>query len=106
MIAIKGMEIPKCCHWDCPLCNEDGGACVLGAYDTKTDTKKKRAKDCPLVEDVIEREKIDKAIEEIKDNTFEHIIFEGGYDNEDVIRPKETTEVIRLDTLLEILKEI
>ena len=50
MIAIKGMEMPKCCHWDCPLCNEDGGACMLGAYDPKTDTKKERAKDCPLVE--------------------------------------------------------
>ena len=35
MIAIKDMETPKCCHWDCPLCNEDGGACMLGAYDTK-----------------------------------------------------------------------
>lgn len=50
MIAIKDMEMPKCCHWDCPLCNEDGGACMLGAYDPKTDTKKERAKDCPLVE--------------------------------------------------------
>lgn len=49
MIAIN-MEMPKCCHWDCPLCNEDGGACMLGAYDTKTDTKKERAKDCPLAE--------------------------------------------------------
>lgn len=48
MIAIN-MEMPKCCHWDCPLCNEDGGACMLGAYDTKTDTKKERAQDCPLV---------------------------------------------------------
>lgn len=37
------MEMPKCCHWDCPLCNEDGGACMLGAYDIKTDTKKERA---------------------------------------------------------------
>lgn len=50
MIAIKDMEMPKCCHWDCLLCNEDGGACMLGAYDAKTDTKKERAKDCPLVE--------------------------------------------------------
>lgn len=50
MIAIKDMEMPKCCHWDCPLCNEDGGACMLGAYDPKTDTKKERAKDCHLVE--------------------------------------------------------
>ncbi len=51
MVAIKGMEeMPKCCHWDCPLCNEDGGACMLGAYETKTDTKKERASDCPLVE--------------------------------------------------------
>lgn len=50
MIAIKDMEMPKCCHWDCPLCNEDGGACMLGAYDIKTDTKKERTKDCPLVE--------------------------------------------------------
>lgn len=49
MIAIN-MEMPKCCHWDCPLCNEDGGACMLGAYDSKTDTKKERAKDCPLIE--------------------------------------------------------
>ena len=49
MIAIN-MEMPKCCHWNCPLCNEDGGACMLGAYDPKTDTKKERAKDCPLVE--------------------------------------------------------
>ena len=50
MIGIKEMEMPKCCHWDCPLCNGDGGACMLGAYDNKTDTKKERAKDCPLVE--------------------------------------------------------
>lgn len=51
MIVIKVMEeMPKCCHWDCPLCNEDGGACMLGAYDTKTDTKKERAKDCLLGE--------------------------------------------------------
>lgn len=49
MIAIN-MEMPKSCHWDCPLCNEDGGDCMLGAYDTKTDTKKERAKDCPLAE--------------------------------------------------------
>lgn len=49
MVAIS-MEMPKCCHWDCPLCNEDGGACMLGAYDPKTDTKKECAKDCPLVE--------------------------------------------------------
>ena len=49
MIAIN-IEMPKCCHWDCPLCNEDGGACMLGAYDQKTDTKKERAKNCPLVE--------------------------------------------------------
>lgn len=49
MIAIN-MEMPKCCHWDCPLAREDGGACMLGAYDPKTDTKKERAKDCPLVE--------------------------------------------------------
>ena len=49
MIAIN-MEMPKCCHWDCPLCNDDGGACMLGAYDPKTDTKKERAKDCLLVE--------------------------------------------------------
>lgn len=49
MIAIN-MEMPKCCHWDCPLCNEDGGACMLGVYEPKTDTKKERAKDCPLVE--------------------------------------------------------
>lgn len=49
MVAID-MEMPKSCHWDCPLCNEDGGACMLGAYDPKTDTKKERAKDCPLVE--------------------------------------------------------
>ena len=50
MIAIKDVEMPKSCHWDCPLCNEDGGSCMLGAYDPKTDTKKERAKDCPLVE--------------------------------------------------------
>lgn len=49
MVAID-MEMPKCCHWDCPLCNEDGGACILGAYEPKTDTKKERANDCPLVE--------------------------------------------------------
>lgn len=48
MIAIN-MEMPKCCHWDCPLAREDGGACMLGAYDPKTDTKKERAKNCPLV---------------------------------------------------------
>lgn len=50
MIAIKDMEMPKCCHWDCPLCNEDGGACMLDAYDSKADTKKERASNCPLVE--------------------------------------------------------
>lgn len=50
MVAIKGMSMPSCCHWDCPLCNEDGDECMLGSYDTKTDTTKKRACDCPLVE--------------------------------------------------------
>lgn len=50
MIAIKEMKMPKCCHWDCPLAREDGGACMIDAYDSKTDTKKKRASDCPLVE--------------------------------------------------------
>ena len=50
MIAIKEIKMPKCCHWDCPLCLGDGGACMLGAYDPKTDTKKERASDCPLVE--------------------------------------------------------
>ena len=52
MVAIKDMEtLPSCCHWDCPLCNEDGGECMLShSHDTKTDTYKERAKDCPLVE--------------------------------------------------------
>lgn len=50
MIVIKDMEMPSCCHWDCPLAREDGGACMLDAYDAKTDTKKERASDCPLVE--------------------------------------------------------
>lgn len=50
MVAIKGMRMPNCCHWDCPLCNEDGGECILGSYDTKTDTTKERASDCPLLE--------------------------------------------------------
>jgi len=50
MIAIKGMEMPKCCHWDCDLVNEDGGACPFDVYETKTDTTKERMKDCPLIE--------------------------------------------------------
>ena len=60
MVAIKDMEMPSCCHWDCPLCNEDGGECMLGSHDTKTDTYKERAKDCPLVE--IEERKVGKWI--------------------------------------------
>lgn len=50
MIAIKGLEMPKCCHWDCDLVNEDGGACPFDVYEPKTDTTKERAKGCPLIE--------------------------------------------------------
>ena len=61
MVAIKDMEtLPSCCHWDCPLCNEDGGECMLGSHDTKTDTTKERAKDCSLVE--VEEHKVGKWI--------------------------------------------
>lgn len=60
MVVIKDMEMPSCCHWDCPLCNEDGGECMLCSHDTKTDTYKERAKDCPLVE--IEECKVGKWI--------------------------------------------
>ena len=35
MIAIKGLEMPKCCHWDCDLVNEDGGACPFDVYEPK-----------------------------------------------------------------------
>ncbi len=100
MIAIKDMEMPKCCHWDCLLCNEDGGACMLGAYDLKTDTKKERAKDCPLVEDVVERSKIDKAIEEIKQASFNHHFELGEYIGEQT----EQWKIVKLDVVLEILK--
>ena len=61
MVAIKDMKMPSCCHWDCPLCNEDGGECMLCSHDTKTDTYKERAKDCPLVE--IEERKVGKWID-------------------------------------------
>lgn len=47
MIAIKDIEMPKCCHWDCPLCNEAGGACQL--KDVRT-SDKERPINCPLVE--------------------------------------------------------
>lgn len=47
MVAIKDFEMPKKCIWDCPLCNEEGGACQLS--DVKT-SGVKRPSDCPLVE--------------------------------------------------------
>ena len=47
MIAIKDMEMPKYCIWDCHLAREDGGACQLA--DVRT-SDKERPKDCPLVE--------------------------------------------------------
>ena len=64
MVAIKGMEIPKNCM-DCPLFDGDWGTCnIIG--EPKVDATEERAECCPLVEDVVERSKIDKAIEEIK----------------------------------------
>lgn len=43
-VILTGMDMPECCHWECQLCNEDGGACMAGAaYDKKTDTY-----GCPL----------------------------------------------------------
>ena len=47
MIAIKGMGMPSCCLWDCPLAREDGGACQLADVRTSDNG---RPKDCPLVE--------------------------------------------------------
>jgi hypothetical protein len=47
MVAIKDMEMPKCCLWDCPLAREDGGACQL--VDIRT-SNKERPSDCPLIE--------------------------------------------------------
>ena len=58
MVAIKNMEMPSCCIWDCPLAREDGGDCQL--VDIKT-SDKERPKDCPLVE--IEERKVGKWIE-------------------------------------------
>ena len=66
MIEIKGMSMPNSCHWDCPLCNEDGGACMLGSYDSKTDTTKERASDCPLVEQEPNGTQINKILEDIE----------------------------------------
>lgn len=47
MIAIKDVEMPSCCLWDCPLAREDGGACQLAGVRT---SDKERPKDCPLTE--------------------------------------------------------
>lgn len=47
MVAVKDMEMPSCCLWDCPLAREDGGACQLA--DVRT-SDKERPIDCPLIE--------------------------------------------------------
>ena len=47
MVAIKDMEMPNYCLWDCPLAREDGGECQLA--DVRT-SGKERPNDCPLVE--------------------------------------------------------
>lgn len=46
-------------------------------------------------------------VDEIKECAFNHIIFEGGYDEkEDIIKAKEEIKVVRLDTILYIIDEI
>lgn len=48
MIAIKDMEMPKCCI-ECPLLDGEYGTCnIIG--ETKVDMTEERAKNCPLVE--------------------------------------------------------
>lgn len=66
MIAIKGLEMPKSCS-DCDFCH--GHICKRTGTDIITNLKG----NCPLVEivncaDVVEREKIDKAIKIAKDS--------------------------------------
>lgn len=45
-MVIIDMEAPKKCQWDCPFCDEDGGACLVSDIKT-SDTE--RPKDCPLI---------------------------------------------------------
>ena len=71
MIAIKDMEMPKNCS-DCDLCH--GHICKITGTDIIINPKG----NCPLVEDVVEREKIDKAIKIAKDSISE--CFELGLD--------------------------
>ena len=79
MIAIKGMEMPKKCS-DCDFCQ--GHICKRTGTDIIINPKG----NCPLVEDVgelpradvVEREKIDKAIEIAKDSIS--ACFELGLD--------------------------
>lgn len=66
-VIVTGMDMPECCHWDCELCREDGGACILGTYDEKADTKVVRPKSCPL-------KSVDGLIEKIQ--TFNNVVKE------------------------------
>lgn len=67
MIGIKGMELPKSCA-ECSFVTDDmlGDATCILLCDEWKDNENHRAENCPLVEDVVEREKIDKAIEEME----------------------------------------
>ena len=54
----------------------------------------------------MEINKFDEMVNKIKQCAFTHTIFDGGYDeNENVFKPRETTQVVRLDTVIEILNE-
>ena len=67
-VIVTGMNMPKCCHWDCVLCREDGGACILGTYDKTTDTKVERPKECSL-------KSVDGLIDDIYNMADDSIVF-------------------------------
>lgn len=52
MVAIKDMEMPKCCFGNnpCPLANGETGTCNKLEFQEDCDTTEERPSNCPLVE--------------------------------------------------------
>lgn len=74
MVGIKDFGMPSCCY-NCDFCVQDRYAdmtCVLlGSEWEETDyNANHRDEKCPLVDDVVERSKIDEIIEKVKDESY------------------------------------
>ena len=85
MAGIKNFDLPNYCN-DCPFCIDSFGDCDLKNehipdYDFFSNENEKPSW-CPLIADVVERSKIDKAIEElrkeIEENHLNVIAFANG----------------------------